>query len=181
MAGRLPPLFPISDEDHSGYVAVTVYTLLSLTVTTVFVRLFTRWYIARVVYPDDILLAGATGIAILQSAFVQLSIDHGLGKRISVVSTNDLTSFDKHMYGTQILVLATVACSKFSSALLFRSLTAQGNVLRLTQGLMVVIGLWASSSIVAVAFQCSLPHPWDVTGRCFNRVSSGIMHPKGLH
>jgi hypothetical protein len=95
MAGRLPPLFPISDEDHSGYVAVTVYTLLSLTVTTVFVRLFTRWYIARVVYPDDILLAGATGIAILQSAFVQLSIDHGLGKRISVVSTNDLTSFDK--------------------------------------------------------------------------------------
>jgi hypothetical protein len=85
------------------------------------------------------------------------------------------------MYGTQILVLATVACSKFSSALLFRSLTAQGNVLRLTQGLMVVIGLWASSSIVAVAFQCSLPHPWDVTGRCFNRVSNGIMHPKGLH
>jgi hypothetical protein len=85
------------------------------------------------------------------------------------------------MYGTQMLVLATVACSKFSSALLFRSLTAQGNVLRLTQGLMVVIGLWASSSIVAVAFQCSLPHPWDITGRCVNRVSDGIMHPKGLH
>ena len=60
MAGTLPPLFPISAEDHSGYVAVTVYTLLSLTVATVLVRLFTRWYIARVVYTDDILLAGAT-------------------------------------------------------------------------------------------------------------------------
>jgi hypothetical protein len=60
MAGTLPPLFPISDEDHSGYVAVTVYTLLSLTVTTVFVRLFTRWYIARDVYSDDVLLTGAT-------------------------------------------------------------------------------------------------------------------------
>ncbi|PKX91159.1 uncharacterized protein P174DRAFT_463296 [Aspergillus novofumigatus IBT 16806] len=169
MAGTLPPLFPISDEDHSGYVAVTVYTLLSLTVTTVFVRLFTRWYIARAVYSDDILLAGATGLGILQSAFVQLSIDHGLGKRIRAVSTDDLTSFDKYMYGTQIPLLATVACSKFSLALLFRSLTAQGNVLRLSQGLMVVIGLWTSSSIVALAFQCALPHPWDVTGRCVNR------------
>ncbi|KAF4160434.1 hypothetical protein CNMCM6069_008784 [Aspergillus lentulus] len=169
MAGTLPPLFPISDEDHGGYVAVTVYTLLSLTVATVFVRLFTRWYIARAVYSDDILLAGATGVGILQSALVQLSIDHGLGKKMRVVSTNDLTSFDKYMYGAQILLLATAACSKFSLALLFRSLTAQGNVLRLSQGLMAVIGLWTCSSIVAVAFQCALPHPWDITGRCVNR------------
>ncbi|RHZ70311.1 hypothetical protein CDV55_106498 [Aspergillus turcosus] len=169
MAGTLPPLFPISDEDHSGYVAVTVYTLLSLTVATVLVRLFTRWYIARVVYTDDILLAGATGLGILQSAFVQLAIDHGLGKKISVVSSKNLTSFDKYLYGAQILLLATVTCSKFSLALLFRSLTAQGNIFRLNQGLMVVIGLWASSSILALAFQCALPHPWDITGRCVNR------------
>ncbi|KAK9641165.1 hypothetical protein HCH54_008916 [Aspergillus fumigatus] len=169
MAGTLPPLFPISDEDHSGYVAVTVYTLLSLTVTTVFVRLFTRWYIARDVYSDDVLLTGATGLGILQSAFVQISIDHGLGKKIRMVSTSDLTSFDKYMYGAQILLLATVACSKCSVALLFRSLTAQGNALRLSQGLMVVIGLWTSSSILALAFQCALPHPWDMTGRCVNR------------
>ncbi|GFF45087.1 hypothetical protein IFM46972_07709 [Aspergillus udagawae] len=174
MAGTLPPLFPISDDDHSGYVAVTVYTLLSLTVATVFVRLFTRWYIARAVYSDDILLAGATGLGIIQSALVQLAIDHGLGKRINVVSTNDLTSFDKYIYGTQILLLATVTCSKFSLAFLFRSLTAQGNVLRLSQGLMVVIGLWASSSIVALAFQCALPHPWDTTGRCVNREALAI-------
>ncbi|KAH1284734.1 hypothetical protein KXW28_000846 [Aspergillus fumigatus] len=169
MAGTLPPLFPISDEDHSGYVAVTVYTLLSLTVTTVFVRLFTRWYIARDVYSDDVLLTGATGLGILQSAFVQISIDHGLGKKIRMVSTSDLTSFDKYMYGAQILLLATVACSKCSVALLFRSLTAQGNALRLSQGLMVVIGLWTSSSILALAFQCDLPHPWAMTGRCVNR------------
>lgn len=35
------------------------------------------------------------GLGILQSALVQLSIDHGLGKKMRVVSTNDLTSFDK--------------------------------------------------------------------------------------
>ncbi|RHZ50505.1 uncharacterized protein CDV56_102743 [Aspergillus thermomutatus] len=169
MAGTLPPFFTISDDDHGGYVAVTLYTFLSLTVVTVFVRLFTRWYIARVVYPDDILLASATGLAILQSAFVQLAIDHGLGKKIRIISTNDLSSFDKYLYGTQILLLATLSCSKFSLALLFRSLTAEGNVLRLSQGLMVVVGLWTSSSILALAFQCALPRPWDTTGRCVNR------------
>ncbi|KAK9645791.1 hypothetical protein V6Z96_007111 [Aspergillus fumigatus] len=159
MAGTLPPLFPISDEDHSGYVAVTVYTLLSLTVTTVFVRLFTRWYIARDVYSDDVLLTGATGLGILQSAFVQISIDHGLGKKIRMVSTSDLTSFDK----VAIHPIAELFVKPTDSS------PVHGNALRLSQGLMVVIGLWTSSSILALAFQCDLPHPWAMTGRCVNR------------
>lgn len=60
MAGTLPPLFEISDEDHGGYAAVTVYTLLALTIVVVLTRLFSRWYIGRVIHSDDILLAAAT-------------------------------------------------------------------------------------------------------------------------
>lgn len=60
MAGTLPPLFEITDSDHGGYAAVAVYTLLVLTVVIVAVRLFTRWFLSRVVHPDDILLAVST-------------------------------------------------------------------------------------------------------------------------
>ena len=60
MAGTLPPFFPINDDTHSGYVAVAVYTMLALMAATVATRLFTRWYIARVVHTDDILLGGGT-------------------------------------------------------------------------------------------------------------------------
>lgn len=59
MAGTQPPLFTISDNDHGGYVAVAVYTFLSLMLVTVAARLVSRWYIARVTQVDDILLGTA--------------------------------------------------------------------------------------------------------------------------
>lgn len=63
MAGTLPPLFEITADDHGGYGAVAIYTLLALTVAIVSTRLSTRWFIGRVVHPDDILL----GIAMVRS------------------------------------------------------------------------------------------------------------------
>jgi hypothetical protein len=56
-AGALPPLFVITSSDHGGYVCVALYTLLILMVVTVVARLFTRWYIIRLINADDILLA----------------------------------------------------------------------------------------------------------------------------
>ena len=56
MAGTLPPLFAISNDDHSGYVAVTLYTLVALMVLLVATRVFTRWYIVRSVKLEDLLL-----------------------------------------------------------------------------------------------------------------------------
>jgi hypothetical protein len=60
MAGTLPPIFAITDDDHGGYTAVAVYDLLALTVFVVVTRLSARYYIGRVVQLDDYLLGGAT-------------------------------------------------------------------------------------------------------------------------
>lgn len=59
-AGVHPPIFVISDDDHGGFTAVSVYTLLILSVFVVATRLSARFYIGRVVQLDDYLLAGAT-------------------------------------------------------------------------------------------------------------------------
>ena len=55
-AGTLPPIFPITDEDQSGYTAVSLYTLLALSVFVVATRLSARYYIGKVVQIDDYLL-----------------------------------------------------------------------------------------------------------------------------
>lgn len=60
MAGTLPPLFDITDNDEGGYAAVAVYTLLALTLVIVVARLSTRWYIGGGLHSDDILLAVST-------------------------------------------------------------------------------------------------------------------------
>jgi hypothetical protein len=72
MAGTQPPFFTINDNDHGGYVAVAVYTFLSLMVVTVAARLVSRWYIARVIQVDDILL-GIAAVGDPQSCIVSRS------------------------------------------------------------------------------------------------------------
>ena len=56
MSGALPPLFIITDVDHAGYVAVTLYTLLVLMVLLVTTRIFIRWYVVTSFRLDDIFL-----------------------------------------------------------------------------------------------------------------------------
>ena len=56
MSGTLPPLFIITDHDHGGYVAVTLYTLLVLMVLLVSTRVFTRWYVVKSIKLDDVFL-----------------------------------------------------------------------------------------------------------------------------
>ena len=55
-AGALPPLFQITEDDHGGYIAVSVYTLLILMILLVTARVFTRWYIVKFIKADDVLL-----------------------------------------------------------------------------------------------------------------------------
>lgn len=162
-AGTLPPLFVISSQDHGGYVCVAVYTLLCLMVVTVFARLLTRWYIIRFIKSDDIVLALATILGILQSVFVQLAVNHGLGKTRAIVSDGDFVMYEKYEYVAQILLVATLACGKTSLALLVKSLMAEGRTLLASQGLIAVIILWGFSSIMALAFRCKLPRPWEFT------------------
>jgi len=59
MAGTLPPLFTITDSDHSGYVCVALYTLLILTALLAVIRIITRWYVVKFIKADDIFLVVA--------------------------------------------------------------------------------------------------------------------------
>lgn len=116
MAGTLPPLFEITADDHGGYSAVAVYTLLALTIVIVSTRLSTRWFIGRVVHPDDILLgislvslhycrsmytvtdAAACEqklLGIIQSVFAQLAISNGLGRRLLNIGDHQLEMYLK--------------------------------------------------------------------------------------
>lgn len=81
------------------------------------------------------------------------------------------TAFVQFAYAAEILLIATVACAKLSLALLVQSLMAEGYTLLGSRVLVAGIAAWAFSSIIAVAFRCSLPRPWEFTGNCINQVS----------
>lgn len=169
-AGTLPPIFPITDEDQSGYTAVSLYTLLALSVFVVATRLSARYYIGKVVQIDDYLLGAGMLVAILQSVFVQLAISHGLGKKQDIVSAHDLDLFERYMYGAQILMIVSIALSKLSIGLLFKNLMNRGIALWANWALISAVIAWAAASTIAFAARCSSPHPWSiVNGKCDNQ------------
>ncbi|KAJ5740782.1 hypothetical protein N7493_000654 [Penicillium malachiteum] len=171
MAGTLPPLFAISDEDHGGYVAVAVYTLLVLSIFVLVTRLSTRWYIGRVIHADDILLAASAICGLLQSVFVQLAISDGLGKKRSIITNHAFDQFLKHEYAAQILLIITIALSKISSGLLFQSTMTSRGYTWANGALMVIIVAWAIGTILALALRCPMPNPWkwSPSGQCINQ------------
>ncbi|KAJ5895948.1 uncharacterized protein N7473_005347 [Penicillium subrubescens] len=173
MAGTLPPLFEITADDHGGYGAVAVYTLLALTVVIVSTRLSTRWFIGRVVHPDDILLGISLLLGIIQSVLAQLAISNGLGRRLLNIGDHQLEKYLKYEYAAQILLIATIAFSKLSLGLLFKNLMTSRRSSITNQTLMGVIIAWALASIIALALRCSMPTPWkwDQHDQCINQAA----------
>ncbi|KAJ5698924.1 hypothetical protein N7462_000929 [Penicillium macrosclerotiorum] len=173
MAGTLPPLFEISDDDHGGYGAVSVYTLLALTLVVVVTRLSTRWFIGRIIHSDDILLAAAALFAIIQSILVQLAISHGLGRRASTIGESRLADYLKYEYAAQILLIVTITFSKLSLGLLFKNLMTSRRSLFANQALMGIIVAWAVASVLALALRCPMPSPWEWNrlDKCVNQTA----------
>jgi hypothetical protein len=57
-----------------------------------------------------------------------------------------------HIYGAQLLLIATVACAQASLAFLFKNITTHTYTPQASQGLMIIIIGWAIASIFALAF-----------------------------
>lgn len=130
---------------------------------------------------------------------MQLAINHGLGKKQAIVSSHDLSLFEKvrlfgrplvlstyasipsnkkfvlkkqYIYIAQILLVVSIALSKLSIGLLFKSLMNRGITQWANWGLIGAIMAWAVGSIAALAARCSSPHPWSVVGgKCDQQVS----------
>jgi hypothetical protein len=52
---------------------------------------------------------------------------------------------------------------------------------RTSQILLAIVVAWAFASVMALAFQCSLPTPWDSNGRCVNQVSEALTRLSRAH
>ena len=82
----------------------------------------------------------------------------------------------KEQYAATFLFIISVCLAKLSLVAFIRKFTPLALDRRSGLIIGVLVALWATTTIVAVAFQCRLPEPWDyIHHSCFNRVSG---HPR---
>lgn len=75
-------------------------------------------------------------------------------------------------YAGNIMYISAIFLTKLSSLYFFVCLTREGSSKRrLIHRSIVVVGIWSVISIIVIALQCQLPHPWVFDpGQCINVV-----------
>lgn len=104
----------------------------------------------------------------------------GLGLHQASLLDGEIDMFNKYNYAYQILFIITICLSKISLLLFIIRLTPNNTTIRVGRIAMGVITLWGIATVFALAFQCSLPQPWNIiSGVCHNQdalyYSAGII------
>ncbi|KAK2741143.1 hypothetical protein FQN57_005745 [Myotisia sp. PD_48] len=160
------PFLRTTAENHSAWVVVSTWLFMIITVTTVLTTSTARIRVIRTLVSSDWFLLLATTFAVAEGICISLAGFRGLGQRRALLKDVTLEDFTIFIYASQILAIASLACSKASITLLIISIKPLKNVLRACYILLAVVSAWAISGIAIFSLQCGLPRPWDVTNNC---------------
>ena len=78
----------------------------------------------------------------------------------------------KGYYSSEIVYIVAIAFAKLSILVIFYNVVVTQRIIRrAVVAFSAVVSVWTAASLVAIAFQCQLPRPWQIVGpRCFNSV-----------
>lgn len=93
--GYYQPFAVITDDDHAGWIIIATALGIALIVLSSIVRTFIRVSFGQKFGLDDILLAIATALAIIQAGIVLGALDQGLGKDVELVGDDDLDDVER--------------------------------------------------------------------------------------
>ncbi|KAE8368441.1 hypothetical protein BDV27DRAFT_153994 [Aspergillus caelatus] len=158
----LPPLLPISPEDHGAWVITMSTILLMVAALATSVTLISRVRILRSLTWTDTFLVAATILFILQTTCVNFASSNGIGKHRDTLSDVVFQSYNKFLCASQILSVIVLACSKAAVALLLISIKPFNTVLVACQVLLGLIGAWTMAFAITLAVQCAQPQLWNL-------------------
>ncbi|MCJ1246644.1 hypothetical protein MMC30_003853 [Trapelia coarctata] len=171
MSSTSPPSQPlVTPDNYAPVVNVITWFLLAVNVLWVFARLVTRLILSRSLGRDDAVIVVATTFAVALAVTVTFQTANGLGQHIFDQTPPQLTAFEKSTYAGDLLFVLSLMLSKVSILVFLKSLTPVEAHVRYIYGLGALIVVWSVISLLAAAFQCSLPKVWaTLSPQCFNQ------------
>ncbi|ERF71368.1 hypothetical protein EPUS_09332 [Endocarpon pusillum Z07020] len=163
-AGNAPPFAVVTATDRTGWIIITLAYGLSWVLLFSVIRICIRLTIAPPFGLDDVFLGLATIFTIAQSSTTLYAASRGLGKSVELLSPEALTEVQKLFYSSTILLNFALGLSKCSIAALLLRMTPVRRQLLVFKGALVFLATWTVASILAVALQCNLSHPWVLVG-----------------
>ncbi|KAH7396207.1 hypothetical protein BKA66DRAFT_606099 [Pyrenochaeta sp. MPI-SDFR-AT-0127] len=119
---------------------------------------------------DDFALFTSFLFATGQSIAVSRQVHAGLGDHIVTLSPQQLKAYEKAGFSSQILYICALAAAKAAACLFALNLQPHSRSRIVIRTLMGVTTIWTFVSVFGIAFQCKIPHTWNLTStQCFNQ------------
>ncbi|KAF2214298.1 hypothetical protein CERZMDRAFT_37495 [Cercospora zeae-maydis SCOH1-5] len=160
------PAAAILDDDHRGS---WIYITNGFGLVVILVALAIRTWIRTKVSPpfryDDMTLAGATVLSIIQAGVVFAQVQSGFGTASRLLSDATIDRVQKLGLAAVILYILTIYASKASVVLLFARISADRFHKAVARGLLASCLAFGIISAFLVGLKCDLTAPWRVDGQ----------------
>ncbi|KAJ5566056.1 hypothetical protein N7535_007694 [Penicillium sp. DV-2018c] len=159
----LPPLLPVTDDDHSAWVITVSTILLLITVFATTVTVISRIRVLGKISWSDSTVLFSCILFIPQSVCINIASSHGIGKHRNALNdaSFEIYSKPKALYASQLLAVLVLGCSKAAVVLLVLSLQPFERITMACKIALGLIGTWSFIAFVALGTQCNQPRPWD--------------------
>ncbi|KAH3913856.1 hypothetical protein HBI56_056970 [Parastagonospora nodorum] len=156
-------------QDRSDSILLATWILLGVTVSVFFARQVLKAVVLQKVTVDDLLIFLATVFSIALSVTTSLLAYKGLSYP-GLLAIERASVLMKGNYASDFLYIASLYFSKISLLPFFYTvLPVQRMHQKAIAGFATFVSFWSIASIVAIAFQCQLPTPWEsIARRCFD-------------
>ncbi|KAI0406835.1 hypothetical protein F4802DRAFT_556278 [Xylaria palmicola] len=175
MSGHAGPLPPSIYESKEGSI-ITAVTLLGLSaVVAVVLRFKCRSMVHAKLGIDDWLILAALPIAVAEAILVGYSINGGLGRHVTVVSTHELMLGGKLFFSIQILWLIASGLVKLSILTFYLRIFGIMDYIRYSTWFLIVsVTIWLIGVVVAHGLECiPVAKIWNdmLPGHCLDTVA----------
>ncbi|KAJ5780642.1 hypothetical protein N7457_005802, partial [Penicillium paradoxum] len=177
----LPPLLPVTDDDHGAWVITVSTILLIITTLATTVTLISRFRNLRKLSWSDSTVFFSCILFIPQTTCINIASSHGIGKHRFALNDASYEIYCKALYASHLLAVLVVGSSKAAVVLLVLSLKPFKKTTLACKLILGLIGTWMLATLFALGFQCDLPRPWySQPERCLNQEALYITF-WGLH
>ncbi|KAI1618475.1 hypothetical protein EDD37DRAFT_622808 [Exophiala viscosa] len=167
LPGQTPPLAIITPTDQRGVLYIITALCLATSIVSLLIRAYVRVEFSQSYGKDDISVAAAFILLIVQSCLIFLAASKGVGEALSDIASGDLLSLQKTYYAANLLYIATLWATKISTLFLILRLAVQRIHTRTTTAVLGVTGILGLVSFLLAALDCNLNAPWIfINGQC---------------
>ncbi|KAF2438092.1 hypothetical protein P171DRAFT_437174 [Karstenula rhodostoma CBS 690.94] len=156
-------------EDKSNIITIVTWATLVVSILVFLARQCIKLAIhRRKTGIDDLFMLTSTVFAVALSVTVLILASDGLGV-LGVLTIRRADAIQKGYYASDFLYILTIGFAKLALVSFFYNVHHQRGQRRAVLAIGIFILAWTLASLVAVAFQCGLPKPWEIlTLHCYN-------------